>query len=237
MKVKICGITQSKDLEKCEESGADLIGFINVRRSKRYLDVPDIKALVSTMKHKERAVMVLETDDLEEVVMKIKKTGVRTIQLHSLTPGQIKYLKWIEGFQRDPFQRTLKVIRAVGLSSKSVESIEGSTVVMKNSKIMEIQEFAKTCDALLFDYQIEGKSGGTGKQIPLNIALEAVKIAKSVNKCIKIFLAGGINLKMIKNSINVLENVFDYMDVNSGVEEAPGIKNHQLVQELLLIKT
>lgn len=237
MKVKICGITQSEDLKKCEGSGADLIGFINVRRSKRYLGVPDIKSLVSTMQHRERAVMVLETDDLEEVVMKIKKTGVRTIQLHSLTPGQIKYLKWIEGFQRNPFQRTLKVIRAVGLSSKSVESMEDSPVMMKSSKKMEIQEFAKTCDALLFDYQIGGKSGGTGKQIPLKIAMEAVKIAKNANKCIKIFLAGGINLKMIENNKSVLENVFDYVDVNSGVEDAPGIKNHQLVQELLLIKT
>lgn len=237
MKVKICGITQSKDLKKCEESGADLIGFINVKRSKRYLDFPDIKSLVSTMQHKERAVMVLETDDLEEVVMKIKKTGVRTIQLYSLTPSQIKYLKWIEGFQRDPFQRTLKVIRAIGMSSKSAESMRDSPIVMKKSKKNEIQEFAKTCDALLFDYQVDGKSGGTGKQIPLKIALEAVRIAKSANKCIKIFLAGGINLKMIKNNKDILENVFDYVDVNSGVEDAPGIKNHQLVQELLLIKT
>lgn len=237
MKVKICGITQSKDLEKCEGSGADLIGFINVRRSKRYLDVPNIKTMVSTMQHRERAVMVLETDDLEEVIEKIKKTGIRTIQLHSLTPDQIKYLKWIEGFQRDPFQRPLKVIRAIGLSSKSVESMGDGPVVMKSSKKKMIQEFAKTCDALLFDYQRDGKSGGTGKQIPLEIALKAVKIAKSANKCIKIFLAGGINLEMIKNNKNILEKVFDYIDVNSGVEDTPGIKNHHRVQELLLIKT
>ena len=76
------------------------------------------------MKNKERAVLVLEPDNPEEVVMKMKKTGIRTVQLHSLSYSEIKYLRWIEGFQRNPFERRMKVIRAVGLSEESLEGEE-----------------------------------------------------------------------------------------------------------------
>lgn len=233
MKIKVCGITRYEDLKNCEDAGVDLVGFINIPRSKRFIDVPQIKSMISSMDHDEKAVLVLETDDLEEIIMKIKKTGIRTVQLHSLSPGQIKYLKWIESYQRDPFQRTLSVINVIGISPDSVKSKNDDDLILENSKKNEIQDFAKICDALLFDYQIDGKTGGTGKQIPLKIVLEAVKIAKNINKGIKIFLAGGVNSKMIKNNRDLFDKIFDYVDVNSGVEDAPGIKNPNLVQELI----
>jgi phosphoribosylanthranilate isomerase len=68
------------------------------------------------------------------------------------------------------------------------------------------------------------------------MVLEAVKIAKNVNHDIKIFLAGGINSERIKNDIELHENVLDYFDVNSGVEDKPGIKNPELVDELMEIR-
>ncbi len=100
MKIKICGITRFEDVSKCEESGANLMGFINIKRSKRFVTLQEIKTLVSSMKNKNRAVLVLEPDNPEEVVMKMKKTGIRIVQLHSLSNNEIKYLRWIEGFQR-----------------------------------------------------------------------------------------------------------------------------------------
>jgi phosphoribosylanthranilate isomerase len=233
MKVKICGITRFEDVSKCEESGANLIGFINIKRSKRFVTLQEIRTLVSSMKDKNRAVLVLEPDNLEEVVMKMKKTGIRIVQLHSLSSNEIKYLKWIEGFQRTPLERNIIVIRAIGLSNDSIEMNEFK---FSSSKIREIENFAKICDALLFDYEVKGKSGGTGLQIPTDMVLKAVKIAKNVNHDIKIFLAGGINSERIKNNKKLLENVLDYFDVNSGVEDRPGIKNPELVDELMEIK-
>ena len=233
MKIKICGITRFEDVSKCEESGANLIGFINIERSKRFVTLQEIRTLVSSMKDKNRAVLVLEPDNPEEVVMKMKKTGIRIVQLHSLSNNEIKYLKWIEGFQRTPLERNITVIRAIGLSK---ESLEMNELKFSNSKIKEIENFAKICDALLFDYEVKGKSGGTGLQIPTDMVLEAVKIAKNINHDIKIFLAGGINSERIKNDKELLENVLDYFDVNSGVEDRPGIKNPELVDELMEIK-
>lgn len=232
MKIKVCGITRSEDLIRCEESGAELMGFINIDRSKRNLSLKEIKTLTAGMKNKMKAVMVLEPKDIEEVVMKMKKTAVRNIQLHSLTPNQIKYLRWIENYERNPFEPHLKIFRAVGLSQDSTEIIDGEPV-LKPEKISEIKEFALCCDALILDYQLNGKSGGTGKQIPMKIALEAVRTAKDVDNNVEIFLAGGINTEIIRNRKEILEKVFDYVDVNSGVEDAPGIKNSQQLEELL----
>ena len=89
---------------------------------------------------------------------------------------------------------------------------------------------------MLFDYQVEGKSGGTGRQIPIKMVLEAIKIAKSVNSNVEIFLAGGMNSERIRNEKHTLEKVLDYVDVNSGVEDSPGIKNPGLVNELMEIE-
>jgi phosphoribosylanthranilate isomerase len=236
MKVKICGITRSQDVSKCEGSGANLIGFINIKRSKRYVKLKEIIELVSELKNRERAVMVLEPENPEEVVMKMKKTGIRNVQLHSLTFSQIKYLKWIENFHRTPVEPNMKIIRAVGISEDSLEYTTGNGIKFSEEKVLEIEDFAKTCDALLFDYQVNGKSGGTGKQIPIDMAFEAVRIAKEANHNLEIFLAGGINSERIRNTKAILERVIDYVDVNSGVEDAPGIKNPERVDELMNIK-
>jgi phosphoribosylanthranilate isomerase len=235
MRVKICGLTRSEDVSMCERSGANLIGFINIERSKRNVDIKGIKELISSLKDIERAILVLEPENPEEVVEKVKKTGIRNIQLHSLTNKEIKYLRWIESFHRNVHEGNIKIIRAVGLSEESIEYGNRREIRFSPNKKLEIEGFAKTCDGLLFDYQIDGKSGGIGRQIPLEMALNAVKIAKNANHNIEIFLAGGLNSETIQNRKILLEKVIDYVDVNSGVEDAPGIKNPDSVDELLKI--
>jgi phosphoribosylanthranilate isomerase len=236
MKIKICGITRYEDVSKCEALGANLIGYINIERSERYVKTRRIKELVSTMRNREKAVLVLEPENPGEAVMKMKKTGIRNVQLHSLTSKEIKYLRWIEDFHRNALESNVNIIRAVGLSDESLYSLNGSEFVLSNSKKEEIEGFAKTCDAILFDYQINGKTGGTGGQIPINIVLESIKIAKNSNRNVDIFLAGGLNSEIIRKKKDILKMVIDYVDVNSGVESAPGIKNPDQVDDLMKIR-
>jgi Phosphoribosylanthranilate isomerase len=65
-KIKICGITNRKDL-KIAIDKADYIGFINVKRSPRYLPLTKIMKLATD---KEKAVLVLEPKTPEEVTEK-----------------------------------------------------------------------------------------------------------------------------------------------------------------------
>ncbi len=237
MKVKICGITRPEDVSRCEESGANLIGFINIQRSKRLVNIKEIRMLMSSLKNKGKAVLVLEPENLEEVIMKTKKTGIRTVQLHSLTHNEIKYLKWIEGFHRNAIETNIKVIRVVGISEKSFELSDGNKLKMSDAKKKEIEEFTRVCDSLLFDYQLNGKSGGTGRQISLEMVLESVKIVRNLNNNIEIFLAGGMNSERIRKDKDILKKIINYVDVNSGVEDAPGVKNPDSVDYLMKIKT
>ncbi len=225
MKIKICGMTRPEDVMKSEKSCVDLIGFINIERSKRFMEINEIKDLVSNLRDKFKAVLVIEPENPEEAIMKSKKTDIKTLQLHSLSKAEIKYLKWIDSYRKNAHERDLEIIRAVGISP-------GLDANERDAKMEEIKGFAMVCDALLFDYEVKGKSGGTGKQLPLDIVTEAAKAAKDVNNNIKIFIAGGMNAERIKNNRKMLNKVFDYVDVNSGVEDAPGIKNPDKIEDL-----
>ena len=179
-------------------------------RSKRFLDIKKIRKLIGSMENPGKAVLVIEPETAEEVMDLVEKSGAKNVQLHSLQPEDIVNLKEIN------------VIKAIGIPEK----IDGS-------KKEEIESFAKVCRYLIFDSMIKGKSGGTGKQIPLEVAEEAVEIAKKSNENIKLFLAGGINAKRVKDEGKSIINIFDYVDVNSGVEDSPGIKNKDKIVEFV----
>jgi len=231
MNIKICGICRKEDILSCEKVDADLIGFINIKRSKRLVEIPEINYLTSSMKDKNKAVLVIEPENMADAIKRIEKTGLKNIQLHSLSADEINKLKKHYQPAREDKNSTsnqgnLKVIRALGLSTE-----------IGNQKVREIQDFARVCDCLLFDYEIRGKTGGTGKQIPLKIAVEAARIAKHTNPDLKIFLAGGMDKKRMEENFEILEEFFDYVDVNSKVEDEPGIKNTAKINELIKIKT
>ncbi len=216
MKVKICGITRADDVKVCQDNDAGLIGFINIERSLRFVNLDEIIKLTSDMQDKNKAVLVMEPEKVNEVENAVNQTGINRIQLHSLSNFDIESLK-----QNNP---QIKIIKAIGIPKNIDEP-----------KIIEIKEFAEVCDYLLFDSEIEGKSGGTGKHIPLDKATEAAEIAKKHNENIKLFLAGGINYNRIKSQGNNLKTIFDYVDVNSGVEEHPGIKNDYKIKEFMQV--
>lgn len=215
MKVKICGLTRPEDIKICENNKADLIGFINIKRSSRFVSLDKISELVTFLQDKKKAVLVIEPENLKDAEKTIKQSPIDRIQLHSLECGDVRKLKQ---------NNSLKIIRAVGIT----ETID----LQKKS---EIENYARVCDSLLFDSQINGKSGGTGKQIPLEQAAEAAIIANGVNDKIKLFLAGGINLERIKREDNAIKKFFDYVDVNSGVEDRPGIKNSNKIKEFMKV--
>jgi len=210
VKFKICGITRHEDLHTCEKHDSALIGFINVKRSKRFLDIEKIRKLISSMNDEKKAVLVIEPENTKEAIIVAKKSGAKNVQLHSLSAEDIAELKGIN------------IIKAIGIPEK-----------IDTSKKEEIEKFANVCKYLLFDSMISGKSGGTGKQIPLEVAFEAARIAKKSNKDIKLILAGGINTERIKKEGKLIKDVFDYVDVNSGVEDSPGIKNRDKISEFV----
>lgn len=226
--VKICGITGESDVKYVEIQGVDYIGFINVKRSPRFQEINIIKDLVDLLNDKTKAVLVLEPKNVLEAFDKIKSLEIFNIQLHSLDTSELKDLKnkinsliSNNSDNKELFSK-INIIRAIGLSD-----------IIDESKKHEIESFSEVCDGLLFDYQINGKSGGTGKQIPLEMSIKASIIAKNTNSNIKIFLAGGMDIARIQTEGELISHFFDVVDFNSSLEDAPGIKNKDKIKKLM----
>jgi len=213
MKIKICGITREMDVKTCETKGAELIGFINIKRSKRFVDAHEIQKLSSIMEDKSKAVLVTETEDLFEVESLIESTGIKYVQFHSQSAPRLRRFK-----ENNP---DVKVIRAVGIPESLGEE-----------KIKEIEVYADVCDYLLFYYEVSCKTGGTGKQIPLELAVKAVDAARK-NSQISLLLAGGMDSNRMKSEGKILKDYFEYVDVNSGVEDQPGVKDENKIMEFM----
>ena len=89
--------------------------------------------------------------------------------------------------------------------------------------IQRLPEFPT--DAWLLDAYVPGQHGGTGHSFNWDLAVEAVKLGKPV------FLAGGLTPENVADAVR---KVRPYgVDVSSGVESAPGKKDHAKVRAFI----
>lgn len=84
--------------------------------------------------------------------------------------------------------------------------------------------YSEVAEFLLFDSKIGDQWGGTGTTFDWNIL-------KEITGEIPFFLSGGLNPENVKEAI---ETVQPYaVDVSSGVEEEPGIKDFEKIEALM----
>ena len=76
---------------------------------------------------------------------------------------------------------------------------------------------------ILLDAKVEGIPGGTGKTIPESLLREKAGD-------IPLWLAGGINPENVATICEAFHP--ELIDVSSGIEDAPGIKNHDKMKAL-----
>lgn len=218
IKVKVCGITNEKEMKKIEKLNVDRIGFINIERSKRNITLKELEYLGKKLSNKRLATLVLEPDDAYNTIMKVDRTQIFNIQLHSLKTFDIRYIHWLNQYHNCNRLNTTKVI---GLQDK-----------INQAKIEEIKQYCLYNDNILFDYVKDGMTGGTNKQIPIETAIQASKVVKSKYKNTEVTLAGGLNLEYLESIQDNLK-YFDRIDLNSGVEDKPGRKNIGKIKKIL----
>lgn len=218
IKVKICGLTNPEQIKQIEKLDVDHIGFINIKRSKRYVTIDEINHLQKQLNNKILTTLVLEPEDAYEVTRNVDNTQIFNIQLHSLSQFDIRYIRWSNQYSNCKYINTTKVI--------------GLTDNINKSKEKELKEYALFSDNILLDYVKDGKTGGTNTQIPIETAIKASKIIKAENPNTEVTLAGGLNYNYLKKIRDKL-HYFDRIDLNSGVEDSPGQKNISEIKKIL----
>jgi phosphoribosylanthranilate isomerase len=79
-------------------------------------------------------------------------------------------------------------------------------------------------DAVLLDARVEGQLGGTGKVLAWSDLAPALRAARAQNSG-RLVLAGGLTAENVREANVALTP--DVVDVSSGVESAPGVKDHE----------
>ena len=80
-------------------------------------------------------------------------------------------------------------------------------------------------DAWLLDAFVADKLGGTGEKFNWELAVEAKKLGRPI------FLAGGLTPSNVADAVRTVQPYA--VDVSSGVEAAPGKKDHAKVREFI----
>jgi len=82
LKIKICGITNFEDALLCESSGADALGFIFYKNSKRYIDPEDAKQIIERLSPFTAKIGVFVNETPEFINNTASEIKLNAVQLH-----------------------------------------------------------------------------------------------------------------------------------------------------------
>lgn len=203
MNIKVCGITQLKQLQQLDGLNIDFAGLIFHKGSPRYLGDKIAK------------------DELKESDFDIKKTGV------FVDAEMIDMLDAIDDYGLDVVQ--LHGNENPEVCADLSDEVEVIKVFHIGDSKVDIDEmvapYDEVCDYYLFDTSVDGVTGGTGKKFDWKILAKA-KIEKPF------FISGGISLEDIEAIKKFKHPDFYGIDINSRFEKEPGIKDMALILQL-----
>ena len=207
IKLKICGITQTKQALEIASLGVEAIGVIAVKGSPRYISSKKRKNLfqqITKLHPSIKRVLVvadINDDDLKEALSGEGTPSV--VQLH----GNESIEKCDELRKKYPHIELWKAFR---IGSKN--------------DLNNITRYEKVVNFLLLDAWSEYQLGGTGKRINLELIT-----GKNFSK--PYWIAGGISDEWIPDLIKTVKPFG--IDVSSKVEKSPGIKDIKKIKNII----
>ena len=207
--VKICGITRDEDGKLAAELGADMLGFV-FSITKRLTTEEFVRSFAEKMRlcHPEQAQRVKGSPLLVGVITDPESVEGKTA---------IKLAK--EG--------VLDAVQFHGVAPGAEFSDlphYGAARVGEESDFDKVTALRKSGEPrILLDAKVEGIPGGTGKTIPENLLREKAGD-------LPLWLAGGITPENVGAIVEKFHP--ELVDVSSGVEDAPGIKNSEKLKVL-----
>ncbi len=221
MWIKICGITRLQDAISVQQAGANAIGLNFYSGSKRAIGQETARRLTSSLQISDdgaednspgmEIVGVFVNASPEMIVQTVTSVRLTAVQFH----GDESVADILRVHDRQPGVRLIRAVR-VGVQNLSdvVENIQQLVNAVPIS-------------AVLLDALVPGQYGGTGH----SVTHEIVRAIRSTEWMPKIILAGGLNPDNIRETISLCQPWG--VDTASGVENAPGIKDPELVERFV----
>ena len=211
--VKICGITREKDGLLAAELGADMLGFV-FSKTKRLTTEEFVRNFAAKIRAPRPLLVgvITETDSVEgKTAIKLAHEGVLdAVQFHGIAPNS-NTAQCTNSSSAEP-QPTQNPTHYCAVRVGDAADFDKVEALRKNGE-----------PRILLDAKVEGIPGGTGKQIPESLLREKAGD-------IPLWLAGGINPDNVSELVGKFSP--ELIDVSSGIEDAPGIKNHEKMREL-----
>lgn len=204
--IKICGLTRESDLELALSLGADYFGFIVYPRSPRGLSLERAKELAQHVPSGKRVLVDVETGT--EELERYRDAGFDYFQIHTgLQVGLATLAAW-SGL--------------VGPASLWLAPRVAPDEAFPPATL----EFAET---ILVDTYVKDQVGGTG----VTGDWKRFNQLKAEHPHRNWVLAGGLAPENVLEALG--ETGARHLDINSGVESAPGIKDPERLRELFQI--
>jgi phosphoribosylanthranilate isomerase len=202
--VKVCGITQAKDARFACKSGASKFGFILYSKSPRRVTLNKVEKIKKEAELSLDKMVAVEVEPDIEYLKIIEAFGFGYYQLH-----------FSFDFPRENIEQWSKLI--------GVEKLWLAPKLPKGVAFPEdILPYANT---FLVDAYAEEKFGGTGKRSDWEGFSKWQKKYSSKNWV----LAGGLSTENIRKALSMTQS--NMIDVNSGIEKSPGIKDLDKMRE------
>lgn len=201
VEVKFCGMTRDEDVREAARLGASFVGAV-MTASKRRVTAEHARSLFAALDGTTvRSVGVFGDEPLDDLIVAARLAGCDIVQLHgrALRPDASDRLR------EELAVEVWHVVRVgpEGVSPGDRDGVNGA-------------------DGVLLDTLALSALGGTGETFDWASVAGEVRDLRFGRRLI---VAGGLRPENVRRAIDRLAP--DVVDVSSGVESAPGIKDHQ----------
>jgi phosphoribosylanthranilate isomerase len=203
--VKICGLRTPEALDAALEAGADLVGFVFFAPSPRNLGLEAARVLGERVKGRAGKVALTVDANDEALLGIVDALRPDMLQLHGKeTPNRVVQVRTRFGL---PVMKALPIAERADLSP--------------------IREYALVADRLLFDARPPKEAtrpGGLGRRFDW-------MLLAGVNPGVPFMLSGGLDAGNVAEALRITRA--PGVDVSSGVESAPGVKDPNKIREFV----
>ena len=198
VEVKFCGLTRDADTAVAASLGASYVGVI-FAESPRRVDPRVATGVLAPARGRAKAVGVFGKASLESIATVAADASLDVVQLHGdPSPGLVERVR--------PF---------FGGEVWAVIRIDGSDLPGESAALLSV------ADGVVLDTKVAGQLGGTGTSFDWSA------VARTLDRRrvrARIVLAGGLTPENVAQAVRAIAP--DIVDVSSGVESAPGVKDH-----------